>query len=123
MPDQKHELEQKLLADPFDSSTRRRYADLLQSQECWALAADQWRVLLKQGAGAEIHLELAYALLRLEHRDESQQQLALAEESPDHDERHPRYRELLGQTGGKTPALPNVLKLVPGGRAGTSSWC
>jgi hypothetical protein len=85
MNDELHTLEQKLLQDPFDGDARARYARLLGERQRPGDALAQYRLLLKQGPSADLHLRAALCCKQLADADGARTHLAAARGCADFD--------------------------------------
>ncbi|MDY7094129.1 MAG: ATP-binding protein [Acidobacteriota bacterium] len=88
-PRSRAELEAQLLRDPFDTPTRRRYAEVLETEGAWSESVGQWRILAQQQPTAEAYLRMARARLRLGEHQPAAEDLARARACDDFDEEHP----------------------------------
>jgi transitional endoplasmic reticulum ATPase len=113
------QLEQQLLAKPFDVALRARYADLLADAGEHAASLEQWRLVVQQDAEhAEPHLRAALCCVALEDVSGAARHLAQARARPDFNAADPRVVLLEQRT---EPQAVGGLRLVHGGRQEGSS--
>lgn len=109
-------LEERLLGDPFDRSTREEYAELLMAEEAFEASAQQWQLVLKQHAtSAKPHLGLAQCKKKLGQTNEAERELALAKTCGDFDPADPMLAGLI-ETGAPSEGAkePQRLRVVGG---------
>jgi AAA+ superfamily predicted ATPase len=111
MSDDRTQLEQTLVRDPFDAQARERYAQLLLDAGDPAASREQWRVLLKQAPSAGAHLGSALCCLRLGDESGGREHLAAARAAEGFDPHDPRLPELEAALGARR------LQLLAGGKA------
>ena len=111
MNDERAQLEQILVRDPFDARAREHYAQLLLDSGDYAASREQWRVLLKQAQSARAHLASALCSLRLGDEPAGREHLAAARAADDFDAQDPRLAELEPTLGARR------LQVLAGGKA------
>ena len=105
-------LEERLLGDPFDRSTREEYAELLMAEEAFAASAQQWQLVLKQHAtSAKPHLRLAHCQKKLGQKSEAEREIAVARTCGDFDPADPMLDSLMDvpSEGAKGPQRLRVV--------------
>lgn len=116
MPVSRDELERALLNDPFSSTLRLQYAQLLLDSGDHASALAQFELILKQSTtDAAAQIGAAHALLQLGRQSEALQRYATARSAPQF-EADPTLEALLEKA---KPAQPVKLSIVQGGRSDT----
>jgi transitional endoplasmic reticulum ATPase len=111
------ELEQALLRDPFDAERRQRYAELLFGAGEHGASLEQWRLLVRQQRdSAAVQLRAAECCKALGDREGQAQHLARARGLPDFAPDDPRVLDLEDEDEGEEPEPTARLRVLAGGR-------
>ena len=111
-----HELQQRLLRDPFDAEARSLYAEKLEEAGRWADALEQWQLAIRQDSTRSgSHLAAAHCCLKLGDSNQIAQLVEGAAGCADHDPNDPRLETLRPP---EVSAEPERIRLraVKGGR-------
>jgi SpoVK/Ycf46/Vps4 family AAA+-type ATPase len=109
--EERSDLEQQLIREPFNMALRAQYAELLATLGETAASLEQWRIILQQQpAEADPYLQAASCCQRLDDEDGVKELLHKARQCPDFDPDDSRLVDL------ESEAPRQALRLISGGR-------